>query len=197
MFEDILSSKFYAVSVTLTRYIFLTVLLIIFSLPVITIGASLAATIATIRQPEYPTFQLFWRSFRMNILRGGVVFLFSGFTIMFIFQFAQFARVMPFGNTFLFVVSIFLIVYNLNAYLFVDILKKCSYTFFRQVFFFTIGTIYKTFFIPIIAFGFAFVAPIIGGWPLLFMSIPVVLAIYVRMVRNDIETAMEAVEELN
>jgi len=195
MFDDMLSSRFYAFSVTLTRYIGLVLLLFLFSLPLITFGASLTAMLATIRQPDYPTFQIFWKTFKENILRGTIVLGFTIFTIMFLYQLWQIADGVPGGNLLLLLLGIILVVYNLNAYLFVSILKKCNITFFRQVFFFTMGTIYKTFLIPIIAVVLTFLFAIINGWALIILGIPIVLAIYVRMVKNDVETALEAVEE--
>jgi len=197
MFNDMLSSRFYAFSVTLTRYICLAFLFILFSLPIFTFGASLTALIATIRQPDYPTFKLFWQMFKENILRGTIVLVFTIFTIMFLYQLWQISVGIPGGNLLLLLLGIILIVYNLNAYLFVSILKKCGITFFRQIFFFTIGTLYKTFLIPVIAFGLTFVFSIISGWGLIILGIPMILAIYVRFVKNDVETAMEAVKELN
>jgi len=165
----------------------------LFSLPIITIGASLTALIATIRQPEYKVFGLFWQMFKENILRGTVVLMFTGFSILSLMELWHFANAIPAGNIMLILIGIFLIVYNLNAYLFVSILKKCGLTFFRQVFFFTIGTIYKTFIVPVIAVIFAIVAPIIGDIPLLLMSLPIVLTIYVKLVKNDLETALELI----
>jgi len=197
MFDNFLSSKFYEFCTVLTRFIYLTILFLIFSLPFITLGASLTALTATVRQPDYPTFGMFFKTFRENILRGTVIMIFTGFTIIFLAQFWQLARVIRIGNIILIFLTIFLIVYNLNAYLFVSILKKSNITFFRQVFFFTIGTIYKTFFVPIIALGLAFVLPIIGGWPLLLMGIPMILAIYVRMVKNDVATVLEVVKVID
>lgn len=187
MFEDILSSRFYAICNELTRLIYLTLLFILFSLPIFTIGSSFVALIATIRQPESNTFSLFWQTFKENLFRGSVVLLFTGFSVMFLIQFWQFAHMLFAGHIILSFIAIFLIVYNLNAYLFVSILKKCNMTFFRQVFFFTIGTIYKTFFVPLIAIIFAIVAPIIGGYPLAVMSISMVLAIYVKIIKKDLE----------
>lgn len=195
MFDDMLSSRFYAFSVTLTRYIGLVLLLFLFSLPLITFGVSLTAMLATIRQPDYPTFQIFWKTFKENILRGTIVLGFTIFTIMFLYQLWQITAGVPGGNFLLLLLGIILIVYNLNAYLFVSILKKSNITFFRQVFFFTMGTIYKTFLIPIIAVVLTFLFAIINGWALIILGIPIVLAIYVRMVKNDVETALEAVEE--
>lgn len=191
MFEDILSSKFYGFCNLLTRFIYLILLFLVFSLPIITIGSSLTALIATIRQPEYKTFSLFWKTFKENFFRGTVVLLFTGFTVLFLMEFWRLVHAFPAGNIILMLIAIFLIVYNLNAYLFVSILKKCNITFFRQVFFFTIGTIYKTFLIPVIALIFAFIFPIIGGWPLLLMSIPMVLSIYVRIIKKDLEVIEE------
>jgi len=188
MFEDILSSRFYAICNSVTKIIYLTILFMLFSLPIVTIGASLAALIATIRQPEYKTFSVFWQMFKENILRGTVVLIFTGFSVLSLMEFRHFAGALPAGNIMLILVGIFLIVYNLNAYLFVSILKRCGLTFFRQVFFFTIGTIYKTFLVPVIAAAFAIVAPIIGDIPLLLMSIPIVLTIYVKLVKNELET---------
>ena len=196
MFNDVLSSRFYAYSVTLTRYIGLVLLFLLFSLPLITFGASLTALIAAIRQSDYPAFQIFWKTFKENILRGLVVQIFSVFSIMFLYQLWQIADGVPMGGLLLLLLGIILIVYNLNAYLFVSILKKCNITFFRQVFFFTIGTLYKTFLIPIIAFALTFLFSIIHGWGLIILGIPIILGIYVRFVKNDIETALEAVEEV-
>ncbi|MCL2560558.1 MAG: DUF624 domain-containing protein [Turicibacter sp.] len=187
MFEDILSSRFYAVSVGITRIMYVTVLFLLFSLPLLTIGVSLTALIATIRQPEYKAFGVFWETFKDNLLRGSVVLLFTGFTVMFLFQAWHFIGVLPAGNVIFIFLTVFLIVYNLNAYLFVSLLKKCNITFFRQVFFFTIGTLYKTFLIPLIAAALSIVAPIIGGWPLLILSISMVLTIYVKLVEKDLE----------
>ena len=195
MSNDLLSSRFYAFSVTLTRYIGLVVLFLLFSLPLITFGASSAALIAAIRQSDYPAFQIFWQTFKENIVRGTVVLVFTIFTIMFLYQLWQTSDAIPLGNFLTMLAGIFLIVYNLNAYLFVSILKKCNIIFFRQVFFFTIGTLYKTFLIPIIAFALTFVFAIINGWGLIILGIPIVLAIYIRFIRNDIETALEALEE--
>lgn len=171
--------------------IYLTVIFILFSLPIITIGASLTAIIATIRQPRYKIINLFWTNFRANFLTSLVVLIFTGFTIMFLTQVWHFIGNMPFGNIIYFFIFIFLVVYNLNAYLLISILEKCSITFFRQVFFFTIGTFYKTFFIPIIAMGLIVVSPIIGGMLLLFMSISIVLRIYIKMVNKDLDVVKE------
>jgi len=195
MFNDILSSRFYAYSVTLTRFIGLVLLFLLFSLPLITFGASSAALIASIRQSDYPAFQIFWKTFKENIIRATVVMVFTIFTIMFLYQLWQIADGVPMGNLLLLLFGIILIVYNLNAYLFVSILKKCNIIFFRQVFFFTIGTLYKTFLVPIIAFGLTFVFAIINGWGLIILGIPIVISIYVRMIKNDIETALEATIE--
>lgn len=191
MFENILSSRFYAICNEITRLIYITIIFIIFSLPIITIGASLTALIATIRQPEYKTLPLFWQTFKENLLRGGVVLLFTAFSTMFLVQLWQFAGTIPAGNIIFIFIAIFLSVYNLNAYLFVSIIKKCGITFFRQIFFFTIGTLYKTFLVPVIAIIFAIVAPIIGGYPLAMLSTCIVLSIYVKIIKKDLELIEE------
>ena len=188
MFDnDILASRLYAICLAISKMMYLTILFIIFSLPLITVGASLTALIATIRQPEYKIFKIFWNNFRRNFLRSLIVLIFTGFTIMFLVQVWDFIGNMPAGNIIYFFIFIFLVVYNLNAYLLVSILEKYNITFFRQVFFFTLGTFYKTFFIPLIAAGLAVVSPIVGGTPLLFMSISIVLTIYVKMLNKDLK----------
>ena len=191
MFDNILSSRFYAICNGIARIMYLTILFMLASLPMITIGASLTALIATSRQPECNVFSLFWQTFTANILRGTVVLIFTVFSMLSLMELWYFANMIPAGNILVILVGIFLIVYNLNAYLFVSILKRCGLTFFRQVFFFTIGTIYKTFLVPVIAVIFAIVTPIIGDIPLLLMSLPIVLTIYVKLVKNDLETVEE------
>lgn len=192
MFDnDILGSRLYAICLAISKMAYLTVLFILFSLPIITIGASLSALIATIRQPEHKIFKTFWNSFKDNVFRSLVVLIFTGFTIMFLTQVWYFIGNMPFGIIIYFFIFIFLVVYNINAYLFISILEKCNITFFRQVFFFTIGTFYKTFFIPVIAGGLVVISPIIGGIPLLFMSVTIVLTIYIKMLTNDLEVVKD------
>jgi len=192
MFDsDILASRLYAICLVISKMMYLTLLFILFALPIITIGASLTALFATIRQPEFVIFKTFWKSFKENIFRSLVVMIFTGFTIMFLTQVWHFIGDMFAGNIIYFFILTFLIVYNLNAYLLVSILKKCSITFFRQVFFFTIGTFYKSFFIPVIAAGLSVVFPIIGGIPLMLMSLSIVLSIYVKLIKNDLETIKE------
>lgn len=192
MFDnDILASRLYAICFATSKMIYLTVLFILFSLPIITIGGSLTALIATIRQPEYKIFQVFWNSFKENFFRSLVVLIFTGFTVMFLTQVWHFIGNMPFGIIIYFFIFIFLVVYNINAYLLISLLEKCSITFFRQVFFFTIGTFYKTFFIPIIAMGLVVASPIMGGILLLFMSTSIVLHIYIKMINKDLEVVKE------
>jgi len=193
MFSDLLNSKFYAVCLAFTKWIYLTLLFLVFSLPIITAGTSLTALIATIRQPEYEVWKIFWKTYKENFIRGTVVFIFTGFTLMFLFQAWNILGAIPGGNIIYLFLLIFLIVYNLNAYLFVSILNKCGITFFRQVFFFTIGTLYKTFFVPILGAGIFIVAPIIGGNIMFLLSISIILTIYVAMVKKDIQVVEELI----
>jgi len=113
MFENILSSKFYTVCNGLARLLVLTILFILFSLPIVTVGVSFVALITAIRQPEYNTLTTFWQTFKENILRGSVVLIFTGFTVLFLAQFWQFSASIPAGNIIFIFVLIFLIVYNL------------------------------------------------------------------------------------
>lgn len=191
MFDNILSSKFYAVCTEFTRLLFATGLFILFLLPIVTFGASLTAFIETVRKSDYSTFNVFWESFKSNVLKGSVVMIFTGFTVMFLMQIWYFLVRFPLGSVVFIVVMIFMIVYNLNAYLFVSLLKKTNFTFFRQVYFFTIGTLYKTFFVPVIAFGFVLIAPFLGGNVFLIISVGPLLAIYVRLIKKDLETVEE------
>jgi len=188
---DILSSRLYTICNAVTRLMYVTLLFLLFSLPIVTMGPALTALIATLRQPEFGTFPTFWRAFATNFLRSLVVSAFTVFSIIFSEQIRFWTLGIPMGNVVYAIALIFLIVYNLNAYLFVSILKKCNLTFFRQVFFFTIGTFYKTFLIPLMGVGLGILSPIVGGLPMLLMSISVLLGLYVRMIRKDLEVVEE------
>lgn len=192
MFDnEILSSRMYAASVAVWRLVIITMLVLLFSIPIVTVGAAFASMIATIRQSDYPVFKTFWKNFRENIFRSLPLLFFTIVSISFLEILRQLVRGMPIGGILFLLALIFLIAYNLNAYLLVSILKKCNLTFFRQVFFFTIGTLYKVFFIPIIASLLVIVAPLIGGNMLLIISLGSVVLIYVRMIRTDLETIEE------
>ena len=192
MFDsEVLASRMYAVCVAVARLMHITLLFLLFSIPLITMGASLTALIATIRQPEFIVFKTFWKVFKENFFRSCIVMIFTVFTLMFLGQARAFTVGLPAGNIIYFFILSFLVVYNLNAYLLVSMLKKSNLTFFRQVFFFTIGTFYKGFFIPLITAGLAIILPIIGGIPLLLMSLSIALSIYIKMIRNDLEVIKE------
>jgi len=191
MFENLINSKFYAISVEIVRLAYITVLFLLFSIPVITIGASFSASINTIRKSDYSVWPTFWDSFKRNFLQATIILIFSLFSVLFLYQTWNIIGALPAGNFLYIFLLILVIVYNLNAYLFASILKKSGITFFRQVFFFTIGTLYKTFFVPIIAAGLAFIFIIIGGVILFALSFSVSILIYLKIIKNDLETVEE------
>ena len=185
--EDVLASRMYAICSTIFNLMYLTLLFMLFSLPIITIAPAFIALVATIRQPQLNIFPTFFKSFKQNFFRSFAILAFNIASIMFLAQIRPFIGTILMGNLVYSFILGFLIVYNLNAYLLVDLLKKANLTFFRQVFFFTVGTFYKSFFIPIIAAGLVIIFPIIGGATLLLMAVSIVPAIYLKMIKKDLE----------
>lgn len=187
MFEgDVLNSRFYSVCEAIINLIGLTCLLIIFSLPIVTIGSSMTAFIASLRQPEYKALEIFVKEFKANFLRSAVNYIFSIFSIMFMMQIRYLTIGLVAGNIIYFVILAFVIAYNINLYVLISIIKKSNLTFFRQAFFFTLATFYKGFFLPIIGAALLVISPIIGGIPLLLMSLGIIVKIYLKMIKKDL-----------
>jgi len=193
--SDILASRLYAVCEMITNIVIVTILFFLFSLPIFTIGASMTALITVLRNPEFKVFNLFIKTFKENFLRSIVVMIFTIFSIMFITQIRVMTTGVPAGNIIYFVILSFVVAYNLNIFVLLNVLNKCNLSFFRQVFFFTIGTFYKGFFVPLIAAVLVIVTPIIGGVPLLMMSLSLILMIYLKMIRKDLETVEELLQK--
>lgn len=191
---DIFASKFYRVCEGIFNLMYVTCLLIVCSLPIFTLGASLTAFISVLRQPEYKVFDTFITVFKDNFLRSFVMTIFTLFVVMFLFQIQLMMTNLVGGNILFFVVLSFMTAYLVNIYVFLSILKKSNVAFLRQIFFFTIGTFYKGFFIVFMSALLGIAFSIIGGTPLLFLVPSVVLWLYLKFIDKDIKTVQELID---
>ena len=182
-----LDSKLYDVSEQVARLMGLTLLFIIFSLPIITMPSALTALIATVRQSEQTLFATFMKHFKENLLRSLIIFVFSIFSYLFLVQLRYSIGILPMAGVLFFFILSFVMMYNLNCYLLISVLNKSGITFFRQVFFFTLGTFYKTFFFPLIGVAILLILPIVIGVSAFFIMFGILVAIYIRMVKKELE----------
>ena len=181
-----LTSKLYDFSEKVAWLMGLTLLFIIFSLPIITLPSALTALIATTRQAEHRMFNTFVTYFKENLLRSMVIFVFNIFSYLSIMQIRYLIGILPLSGLIFLFISSFVMMYNLNCYLLVSILKKCELAFFRQVFFFTIGTFYKTFFFPFIGAAILLLLPTIAGISSFFIIFGLLIAIYIKMIHKEL-----------
>lgn len=184
-----IDSKFYHGLESIYRLLVLNALLVLFSIPVVTIGASLSAFFAVLHEDQPRGFiRGFVRAFRQNFFKTLLPLGFSLMSIVFTISlylsggsqsgFFWFLRI---------IFTSFLVCFNLNVYLLQSQFRtKHAYALLRSSFFFTVLTFMRTVLYPL---GITFLAWLtvkyLGDF-LIVIILAAALAIYLRLVKKPL-----------
>lgn len=193
-----MTSKFYQLCVAIYRLICLNALFLVCCLPIVTIGASFSALIDTLMaSDDVNVWRPFLQSFRQKFRRSLPLMGFN----MASFLFVSSLQMTNIGSsTFLHLIKLLfisvIISYNLNIYL-IDVLlvKQKVMEVFRLAFIFTLGTFFKTCFLPLLVMGLAYLSLSVAGYGTFFFVISLPTMMYLRFVKKDI-IIIEKNEEL-
>jgi len=181
-----LSSKLYSFCEELMRLISLNILLIVFSLPVVTAGGAIVATMEAIRHPTTPLIRTYITCFKANFLKSLMVMGFSLCSYMFVKQLTLTINGLPFSIIINFLIMSLLLTYNLNCYLLANVLKEQGIKFFRQAFYFTLGTFHKTFFFSLLGIGLTLLLSIVLGLFMFLVLFSSLIYLYVKLVTKEL-----------
>ena len=182
-----IQGRFYQGCQLIYRLLCINFLFVVFSLPIITIGASFSAMIQTIDHDEGNLFSGFYQAFKGSFLGSLPLMGFNLFSILFFMS----LRAMNIGNSsFLNLLIIiflsFIFAYNVNLYLVTSFItvKNLFYQF-QATFYFTIGTFFKTFLLPLVFAILAYFFFIILKIYFLFFIFSLPCAIYLFILKKD------------
>lgn len=184
-----LSSKFYTACVKIYQLICLNFLVVVFSLPIITVGAAFSAAIqVNLTESGVEIWRPFLSSFKQRFKRSLPLMLFNLFSLMFI---VSLNKIGLDGSNFLHMVKLifisFIISYNINTYVMESIFEsKRIMDLFRLTFIFTLGTFFKTCFFPLLSIGLVYIAISVSGYLTLLFIASLPIAVYLFLIKKDI-----------
>lgn len=184
-----ISSKFYTVSVRIYQLICLNFLLIVFSLPIVTVGAAFSATIQVdLAKHGVDIWRPFLTYFKQAFKQSLPLLLFNVFSLFFIISLNTVAFN---GSNFLHLIKLvftsFIISYNINTYVIDSIFDgEKIMEVFRLTFIFTIGTFFKTCFFPLLSIGLVYVAISVFGYSTFLFITSLPIAVYLFLIKKDI-----------
>lgn len=184
-----LSSKFYTACVKIYQLICLNFLVVVFSLPIITVGAAFSAAIqVNLTESGVEIWRPFLSAFKQRFKRSLPLMLFNLFSLMFI---VSLNKIGLDGSNFLHMVKLifisFIISYNINTYVMESIFEsKRIMDLFRLTFIFTLGTFFKTCFFPLLSIGLVYIAISVSGYLTLLFIASLPIAVYLFLIKKDI-----------
>lgn len=141
-----INSRFYTACQWIYRLFIINLLFILTSLPVMTLGASMQATMNSLCLPiDQPCFLTFFKTFKENIFRTVPFFLFNMCSLLFIFSFNTYG-IKEFGLLYVikYIFLIFLLAYNINLYIANLKIERSTYIeVFRMSFYITVSSFVK------------------------------------------------------
>ncbi len=184
-----IDSKFYNGMVAIYRLLVLNVLVIVFSLPVITIGASLSAFYTVLSADQARGFiRLFIESFRESFAKTLLPFGFTLMSIIFaILLYHSTTQQSNFFNLMRMIFISFLICYNLNVYIIQSYLKtRYVYQLLRTSFVFTALTLMRTILYPALITIAAWLMVKYLGEFIIVIIFAAFLAIYFQLIKKPL-----------
>lgn len=145
-----LEGKLYQGLAVLWHLIYVNVLVMIFSLPIITIGAALTAGINVIEPSGGNIFYRFFESFKKNWLVSLPILVINFISVYFYFMFDMTMLETPLKMLY-YVFIIFLLNFNVNCYVILSKVQNIKiFDMFRYGFMLTVISIAKTIWIPVV-----------------------------------------------
>src|SRR5699024_2960348 len=145
-----LEGKLYRGLAVLWHLIYVNVLVMIFSLPIITIGAALTAGINVIESSGGIIFYRFFESFKKNWLVSLPILVINFISVYFYFMFDMTMLETPLKMLY-YVFIIFLLNFNVNCYVILSKVQNIKiFDMFRYGFMLTVISIAKTIWIPVV-----------------------------------------------
>lgn len=184
-----LSSKFYRFSTKLYQLICLNLLIVLVSLPIVTIGAGISAAIKTeLEESTTGIWRPFFRFFKAGLIKTLPIVVFNLFSVFFIISLNNITLA---GSVFLQLTKLlfisFIISYNVNAYVIEAIFdNQKMMTLFRLTFMFTLGTFFKTCFFPLIIIGLVYAAISAAGYMTFLFIVSVPVTLYLRLIKKEV-----------
>lgn len=167
-----LESRFYALASTIYRVLAANLLFLLASIPLVTMGAALSGMIDVLRDTEDQKYwPVFWSAFRRSFWLTLPPLLFSGMSVLFIYQFLGSVcheSLLMWGIRLLF--TSFLVCYDLNLFVLQNRLHtRHFFQLFRLTFVFTAVTLMRTILFPIAALLLLYgVVRLVGGISIVF-----------------------------
>lgn len=183
-----IQGKLYQFCLIVYRLLCINFLFVVFSLPLFTIGASFQAMLQTVGKDQGKLFPSFYQAFRESFWRSLPLLLFNAFSVLFFIS----LRAMNIGsssflNLLIIIFLSFILAYNVNLYLVASFISvKNMFYHFQATFYFTIGTFFKTFFLPLAFAILAYFFFVILKIYFLFFIFSLPCGIYLFILKKDI-----------
>lgn len=193
-----LSSKFYQICVKIYQLLLLNLLILAFSLPIVTIGAAISAGIKiNLNEIELNIGQTYFNYFKENFRKTIPIFIFNCFSLMFILSLNSINLNGSYFFHFIKLIFIsFVISYNINIYVLEIIFNKHPlFHLFQVTFLFTLKTFFKTLLFPLMATGLFYASISILNYISLLFVFSLPLAVYLFLIKKETEELEELVKE--